>query len=205
MSVRHTASGPRGFYSDEGNAAAARTASWRRVVVASDPSRRVMPGDGYRSFPPTFARRRCHSTASTTSTERFQAPAGASSLCLEFVRRGTREEGRDLIDPSGRSASWAVGRLGTESSQGGVKRLVRPVLELICRPSSQGPRRGVPFAPMPLGFRKSRRLAPGVRLNIGKRSAGLSVGRRGARVSASTSGRRGAWFSWRGLYWRRRL
>lgn len=58
---------------------------------------------------------------------------------------------------------------------------------------------------MPFGFRKSVKVAPGVRLNLGKRSAGVSVGRRGARVSTSSSGRRGAWFSWRGLYWRRKL
>jgi Protein of unknown function (DUF4236) len=58
---------------------------------------------------------------------------------------------------------------------------------------------------MPLGFRKSFRLAPGLRVNLGKRSAGVSAGRRGARVSASSSGRRGAWFSWRGLYWRRKV
>jgi hypothetical protein len=34
---------------------------------------------------------------------------------------------------------------------------------------------------MPLGFRESVRLTPGLRLNLGKRSAGFSVGQRGAR------------------------
>jgi hypothetical protein len=35
-------------------------------------------------------------------------------------------------------------------------------------------------------FRRSFKLAPGVRLNVGKRSAGVSVGPRGAKVSANT-------------------
>jgi hypothetical protein len=58
---------------------------------------------------------------------------------------------------------------------------------------------------VPFGFRRSVRVAPGIRLNLGKRSAGVSVGGRGARASASSSGRRAAWFSWRGLYWRKKL
>jgi hypothetical protein len=59
-------------------------------------------------------------------------------------------------------------------------------------------------------FRKSIRLAPGVRLNVGKRSAGLSVGTRGARASVSSRGQRsasvgvpGTGFSWRRLFGRR--
>jgi len=55
------------------------------------------------------------------------------------------------------------------------------------------------------GFRKSVKLAPGLRLSLGRRSAGLSVGRRGARLSAATRGRRGASLGWRGLFWRKRL
>ena len=39
-------------------------------------------------------------------------------------------------------------------------------------------------------FRKSLKLAPGVRLNIGKKSVGISAGPRGARHSISSSGRR---------------
>jgi hypothetical protein len=58
---------------------------------------------------------------------------------------------------------------------------------------------------MAWGFRKSVKLAPGLRLNVGKRSAGLSVGRRGLRVSASTRGRRSLSASLRGLFWRRKL
>ena len=58
---------------------------------------------------------------------------------------------------------------------------------------------------MSWGFRKSVKLAPGLRLSLGRRSAGLSVGRRGARLSAATRGRRGASLGWRGLFWRKRL
>ena len=58
---------------------------------------------------------------------------------------------------------------------------------------------------MSWGFRKSIKLAPGVRLNVGKRSAGMSVGRRGARASANTRGRRGVSLGWRGLFWRKRI
>ena len=38
-------------------------------------------------------------------------------------------------------------------------------------------------------FRKSVKIAPGVRLNIGKKSVGLSAGVKGARVSVNSSGR----------------
>jgi len=37
-------------------------------------------------------------------------------------------------------------------------------------------------------FRRSVKIAPGLRLNIGKRSVGASVGPRGAKVSANTRG-----------------
>lgn len=43
---------------------------------------------------------------------------------------------------------------------------------------------------MGLRFRKSVKIAPGVRVNVGNKSAGVSVGGRGARVSVNTSGRR---------------
>jgi len=43
---------------------------------------------------------------------------------------------------------------------------------------------------MPFRFRKSFKIARGVRVNLGKRGASLSVGRRRARVSQSTRGRR---------------
>ena len=58
---------------------------------------------------------------------------------------------------------------------------------------------------MPFGFRKSIKLAPGVRLNLGRRSAGLSVGPRGAKLSLNNRGRRGASLGWGGLWWRKRF
>lgn len=41
-------------------------------------------------------------------------------------------------------------------------------------------------------FRRSVKIAPGVKLNIGKKSVGISVGTRGARVSANSQGHRTA-------------
>jgi hypothetical protein len=58
---------------------------------------------------------------------------------------------------------------------------------------------------MSLGFRKSFKLAPGLRLNLSRRSAGVSVGPRGAKLSANTRGRRRASLSWRGAFWRKGL
>jgi hypothetical protein len=58
---------------------------------------------------------------------------------------------------------------------------------------------------MAWGFRKSIKLAPGVRLNLGKRSAGVSVGRRGLRASANTRGQRSLSASLLGLFWRRKV
>lgn len=43
---------------------------------------------------------------------------------------------------------------------------------------------------MGLRFRKSFKVAPGVKLNIGKKSAGVSVGGKGFRTSVSSSGRK---------------
>jgi hypothetical protein len=58
---------------------------------------------------------------------------------------------------------------------------------------------------MSWGYRRSRRIAPGVRLNVGKRGLGLSVGPRGAKVSANTRGRRGIFLSALGFFFRKRL
>jgi hypothetical protein len=58
---------------------------------------------------------------------------------------------------------------------------------------------------MGFGFRKSIKLAPGVRLNLGRRSVGGSIGPRGAKLSANSRGQRRASLSWRGFFWRKRL
>jgi hypothetical protein len=55
------------------------------------------------------------------------------------------------------------------------------------------------------GFRRSRRIAPGVRLNIGKRGLGLSVGPRHAKVSANSRGRRSLYLSALGFFFRKRV
>jgi hypothetical protein len=55
------------------------------------------------------------------------------------------------------------------------------------------------------GFRKSIKLAPGLRLNLSKRSAGLSAGPRGAKLSANTRGQQRATLSRRRFFWRKSL
>jgi hypothetical protein len=58
---------------------------------------------------------------------------------------------------------------------------------------------------MAFGFRKRKRLAPGLFVNLSKRGAGFSVGRRGATVSRSPGGRKQLSLGWKGLFWRKRL
>jgi Protein of unknown function (DUF4236) len=58
---------------------------------------------------------------------------------------------------------------------------------------------------MSWGYRRSRRIGPGVRLNLGKRGVGMSVGPRHAKISANTSGRRSLNFSLLGFFFRKRL
>jgi hypothetical protein len=55
------------------------------------------------------------------------------------------------------------------------------------------------------GYRKSKRLARGVRLNVGKRGVGVSVGPCHAKVSVNTSGRRSVYLSLLGFFLRKRL
>jgi hypothetical protein len=55
------------------------------------------------------------------------------------------------------------------------------------------------------GYRRSRRIAPGLRLNVSKRGLGLSAGPRHAKVSANTRGRRSLYLSALGLFFRKRL
>ena len=56
---------------------------------------------------------------------------------------------------------------------------------------------------MSWGYRRSKRIARGVRLNVGKRGVGVSVGPRHAKVSVNTSGRRS--LSLLGFFFRKRL
>ena len=58
---------------------------------------------------------------------------------------------------------------------------------------------------MSWGYRRSRRIGRGVRLNVSKRSLGLSDGPRHAKVSANTRGRRSLYLSALGFFFRKRL
>lgn len=58
---------------------------------------------------------------------------------------------------------------------------------------------------MSFGFRKSFKLVPGVRVNVGRRSTGISVGPRGLKLSANSRGGRGVYAGWRGLFFRKKL
>jgi Protein of unknown function (DUF4236) len=55
------------------------------------------------------------------------------------------------------------------------------------------------------GYRKSRHIGPGVRLNLSKRGFGISAGPRGAKVSVNSRGQRTLWLSKLGFFLRRKL
>jgi hypothetical protein len=55
------------------------------------------------------------------------------------------------------------------------------------------------------GYRRSKRIARGVRLNVGKRGVGVSAGPRHAKMSVNTSGRRSVYLSLLGFFFRKRL
>lgn len=58
---------------------------------------------------------------------------------------------------------------------------------------------------MGFGFRKSIKVAPGIRLSLGRRSAGMSVGPRGAKASVNTRRRRRMSLGLGGFWWRKKL
>jgi hypothetical protein len=58
---------------------------------------------------------------------------------------------------------------------------------------------------MSWGYRRSRRLGRGARLNISKRGLGVSMGPRGAKLSANTRGQRSLSLSLLGFFFRKRL
>jgi Protein of unknown function (DUF4236) len=55
------------------------------------------------------------------------------------------------------------------------------------------------------GYRRSKRLGRGVRLNVGKRGVGVSAGPRHAKLSVNASGRRSLYLSLLGFFFRKRL
>jgi hypothetical protein len=60
-------------------------------------------------------------------------------------------------------------------------------------------------AMMSWGFRKSKTVAPGVRVTAGKRGLGISFGGRGLRASVSPDGEEQVSASLLGLFFRKRL
>lgn len=58
---------------------------------------------------------------------------------------------------------------------------------------------------MAFSYRKSLKLAPGVKLNLSRRGAGISAGPRGAKVSTNTRGQKRASLGLLGFLWRKRL
>jgi hypothetical protein len=54
------------------------------------------------------------------------------------------------------------------------------------------------------GFRKSFKLAPGVRFNLSKRGGSVSAGPKGAKVSANTRRQKTVSLSRFGVFWRKR-
>jgi hypothetical protein len=58
---------------------------------------------------------------------------------------------------------------------------------------------------MGLIFRKSFKIAPGVRLTVSKRGMSVSAGPKGAKLSTNTRGEKRASLGWKGLFWRKRL
>ena len=58
---------------------------------------------------------------------------------------------------------------------------------------------------MSWGYRKRVKVLPGVSLNVGKRSVGVSGGRRGARLSGNSAGNRSISLSWKSVFWRKKL
>ena len=58
---------------------------------------------------------------------------------------------------------------------------------------------------MAFGFRKSIKLAPGIRVTLSKRGASVSGGPRGAKLSANARGEKRASLGSFGAFWRKRL
>jgi Protein of unknown function (DUF4236) len=58
---------------------------------------------------------------------------------------------------------------------------------------------------MGFGFRKRKKIAPGMSINFSKRGAGVSVGGKGTRVSGSAGGRKQISVGRKGFFWRKSL
>ena len=58
---------------------------------------------------------------------------------------------------------------------------------------------------MSWGYRRSRRIAPGIRLNLGKRGLGVTVGPRHAKLRVNSRGRRSLYLSALGFFSAKRV
>jgi hypothetical protein len=58
---------------------------------------------------------------------------------------------------------------------------------------------------MGFGYRKRKKIAPGVNLNFSKKGVGVSVGKKGARLSRSATGRKQVSVGRKGFFWRKGL
>ena len=58
---------------------------------------------------------------------------------------------------------------------------------------------------MGFGFRRSKKILPGIRLNFSKRGVGVSAGRRGATVSRGATGHKHVSLGWKGFFWRKKV
>ena len=58
---------------------------------------------------------------------------------------------------------------------------------------------------MGFGYRKRKKILPGLSLNFSKRGVGVTAGRRGATVSRSAQGRKQGSLGWRGWFSRKRI
>jgi hypothetical protein len=58
---------------------------------------------------------------------------------------------------------------------------------------------------MGFGYRKRKKIAPGLFVNLSKSGVGFSAGRRGGSISRSAHDRKQMSLGWKGLFWRKRL
>jgi hypothetical protein len=58
---------------------------------------------------------------------------------------------------------------------------------------------------MGFGFRKRKKIAPGIWLSFSKRGVGVGGGRPGSTVSRSPSGRKQVSLGWKGFFFRKRV
>jgi hypothetical protein len=58
---------------------------------------------------------------------------------------------------------------------------------------------------MAFGYRKRKKIGPGLFVNFSKSGVGVGAGRRGASVSRSARGRKQLSLGWKGFFWRKRI